>query len=162
MRSAVRPSGSSHQRIMSHEMTAMPASETVYTFSFTTLWFHTVNEVAPISVATAAPRMRCRLVGSQFTSTRSVTRNHIAAETALQIAASTLMRIATLGAMGSTENTRPIRTKNGLPGGWGRPSVYAAAMYSLVSHIAVDGDRVSRYRQRTTNPAPAAARYEGR
>ena len=62
--------------------------------------------------------------------------------TALHTAASTLMRIAMVGAMGSTENTRPISTKNGLPGGWGSPSVYAAAMYSLVSHIAVDGASV--------------------
>ena len=43
---------------------------------------------------------------------------------------------------GSMENTRPIRTKNGLPGGCGRPTTYAAAMYSLVSHIAVDGPSV--------------------
>jgi hypothetical protein len=36
MRSALRPSGSSDQRIISHEMMAMPVSDTVYTFSFTT------------------------------------------------------------------------------------------------------------------------------
>ena len=36
MRSALRPSGSSDQRIISHEMIAMPTSETVYTFSLTT------------------------------------------------------------------------------------------------------------------------------
>src|SRR5690348_4363700 len=98
---------------MSHEITAMPASDTVYTFSLTTDWFHTVNAVAPMRVATLAPRMRCQRLGSQFTNTRSVTKNHIAADAALQIAASTLMRIATFGAMGSTAKTRPIRTKSG-------------------------------------------------
>jgi hypothetical protein len=37
MRSDLRPSGWSHQRTMSQLTTAMPSSETVYTFSFTTL-----------------------------------------------------------------------------------------------------------------------------
>src|SRR5687768_7292202 len=142
MRSALGPSGSSDQRIMSHEITAMPRSETVYTFSFTTDWFHTVNAVAPMAVATAAPVRRCHFSGSQPTSTRSVMRNHIAADIALHRAARTLMRIATPGAMGNTANTRPIRTNSGLPGGCGSPSVYAAAMYSLVSHIAVVGASV--------------------
>ncbi len=64
--------------------------------------------------------------------------------TALESAASRLMRIATEGAMGSTANTRPMSTKNGLPGGCGSPRVYAAAMYSLVSHIAVSGESVMR------------------
>jgi len=73
-----------------------------------------------------------------------VTRNHIPADTALQIAAKMLIRTATLDAIGSIENTRPRMTNSGFPGGWGSPSVYAAAMYSLVSHIAVDGDNVSR------------------
>ena len=61
------------------------------------------------------------------------------ADTALQIAARMLMRMATVGAIGRIEKTRPRMTNSGLPGGCGRPSVYAAAMYSLVSHIAVDG-----------------------
>ena len=52
------------------------------------------------------------------------------------------MRIATVEAIGRIAKTRPMRTKNGFPGGCGRPSVYAAAMYSLVSHIAVDGASV--------------------
>ena len=42
------PSGSSDQRTVSQEMSASPSAATVYTFSFTTLWFHTVNAVAPI------------------------------------------------------------------------------------------------------------------
>ena len=65
------------------------------------------------------------------------------ADTALQIAARMLMRTATVVAIGRIENTRPMMTKSGLPGGCGSPSVYAAAMYSLVSHIAVDGASVS-------------------
>ncbi len=66
-------------------------------------------------------------------------RNHTPADAALQIAASTLIRAAALVAMGSSVNTWPTITKNGFPGGCGRPNVYAAVMYSLVSHIAVDG-----------------------
>src|SRR4051812_45530933 len=120
---------------MSHEMTAMPTSDTVYTFSFTTDWFHTVNDVAPITAASTPPRTRCHRCGNQLTSTRSARRTHSPADTALQIAARMLIRIATVDAMGRIENTRPTMTKSGLPGGWGSPSVYAAAMYSLVSHI---------------------------
>ena len=55
-----------------------------------------------------------------------------------------------------------MRTKSGLPGGCGMPSVYAAVMYSLVSHIAVVGASVRRYSTRTSAPASAAAPYEGR
>jgi hypothetical protein len=67
------------------------------------------------------------------------------------------MRIATFGPIGSIEKTRPIRTKRGFPGGCGIPMMYAAAMYSLVSHIAVEGDRVTRYRSITAADATAAA-----
>src|SRR6476660_8267017 len=94
--------------------------------------------------AIAPPRTRCQRSGNQLTSTRSVIRNHIPAETALQIAARMLMRTATDDAIGRIANTRPMITKSGLPGGWGSPSVYAAVMYSLVSHIAVDGASVTR------------------
>ena len=66
MRSALRPSGSSHQRTISQEMSAMPTSETVYTFSFTTDWFHTVNAVAPMSAASAPPAMRCQRSANQL------------------------------------------------------------------------------------------------
>src|SRR5215204_3690731 len=163
IRSALRPSGSSDQRIISHEQSAMPTSETVYTFSFTTDWFHTVNDVAPISTASAPPTIRCQRSGNQETSTRSVMRNHIPALTALHTAASTFTRKATVGPnSGLIANTRPSNTKNGLPGGCGSPNVYAAAMYSLVSHIAVEGARVSRYRTSTASEAIAAARYDGR
>ena len=48
-----------------------------------------------------------------------------------------------IGAMGRIEKTRPRSTKKGFPGGCGSPRTYAAAMYSLVSHIAVDGPMVS-------------------
>jgi hypothetical protein len=34
-------------------------------------------------------------------------------------------------------------------------------MYSLVSHIAVDGDRVTRYRTKITAAVIVAARYDG-
>ena len=111
-----------------------------------------------MSTASAPPAMRCHRRGIQPTNTRSVTRNQKPAEIALETAASTLMRIATDGAMGSIANTRPMRTKNGFPGGCGMPRTYAAAMYSLVSHMDVVGARVRTYRTNTTNPATAAAR----
>src|ERR1043165_4841668 len=144
MRSALRPSGWSDQWIISHAMIAMPTSETVYTFSFTTDWFQTVKAVAPMSAAIAPPVMRCHRSANQLTNTRSVMRNHMPADTALQMAARMLIRTATDDAMGRIENTRPTMTNSGFPGGWGRPKVYAAAMYSLVSHIAVDGANVTR------------------
>ena len=141
--SARSPSGSSLQRTVSHEMIARPSAATVYTFSFTTLWFQTVNAVAPMIAASAPPVIRCQRSGSHVTSTRSATRNHIAAEKALASAASRLILTATLKPpSGSSANVRPRMTKSGLPGGCGRPKTYAAAMYSLVSHIAVLGARV--------------------
>jgi hypothetical protein len=89
----------------------------------TTLWFQTVNAVAPMSAASAPPATRCQRSANQLTRTRSVMRNHIPAETALQIAASRLMRSATVGAIGRMANTRPISTNSGLPGGCGSPRV---------------------------------------
>src|SRR5215510_4978312 len=162
MRSALAPSGRSDHRTASQEIIAMPASETVYTFSFTTDWFHTVNAVAPITAASVAPANCCQRSESQLRSTFSAMRNHTPAAIALQIAASTLIRAATEFATGSSENTRPIMTKNGFPGGCGRPKVYAAAMYSLVSHMAVDGAIVTRYNTRITNDTIAATPYDGR
>src|SRR6476661_7900598 len=135
-RSARRPSGSSHQSTVNHETMAKNASETVYTFSFTTLWFHTVNAVALRRLATVAPASRVHRCVNQWANTRSATRNHTAAVPALHRAASRFTRTATLP-IGTSVATRPRSTNSGLPGGCGMPSVYAAVMYSLVSHIAV-------------------------
>ena len=66
-------------------------------------------------------------------------RNHIAADEALQSAARMFTFIATLPPIGRIEKTRPSRTKNRFPGGCGMPRMHAAAMYSLVSHMAVEG-----------------------
>ena len=66
-------------------------------------------------------------------------------------------RIAIDVAMGRMENTRPSSTNIGLPGGCGMPSVNAAAMYSLVSHMAVEGASVMRYSSRTAPVTHAAA-----
>ncbi len=63
--------------------------------------------------------------------------------TALESAARRFTRMATFGAIGRIDATRPMSTKNGFPGGCGSPIVYAAAMYSLVSHIAESGERVT-------------------
>ena len=59
--------------------------------------------------------------GTSRPGSRSVMRNHMPADTALQIAARMLMRTATVVAIGRIENTRPMMTKSGLPGGWGSP-----------------------------------------
>jgi hypothetical protein len=134
----------------------------VYTFSLTTDCDHTVKAVAPINAANAPPTIRCQRSANQPTNTRSAIKNHSPAVTALQMAASRFTRIAIDGAIGRMVNTRPNNTKNGLPGGCGSPSVYAAAMYSDVSHMAVDGASVRRYRPKTPSAATAAARYEGR
>jgi hypothetical protein len=50
-------------------------------------------------------------------------RNHIPAAPALHRAARILIRIATLGAIGIIAKKRPSKTKNGLPGGCGKPNV---------------------------------------
>src|SRR5687768_4871278 len=112
--------------------------------------------------ASEPPTMRCHRCGNQLTSTRSVIRNHIPADTALDTAARMLTRAATDGAIGRREKKRPISTKNGFPGGCGSPMVYAAAMYSLVSHMAVDGASVITYSRSTMAEAIPAATYDGR
>src|ERR1700730_1101585 len=89
-------------------------------------------------------------------------RNHMPAATALDSAASRFTRMAIVGAIGSRVNTRPMSTKKGFPGGCGMPIVYAAAIYSLVSHMAVSGESVSTYNANTSPAAMAAAAYEGR
>src|SRR5689334_16799959 len=96
-----------------------------------------------MTAAIAAPTRWTQRSVNQREMTRSATRNQNAAEAALVLAASRLIRCATVGAMGSKVKTRPRSTKNGLPGGWGKPRVYAAAMYSLVSHMAVVGASVT-------------------
>ena len=70
-------------------------------------------------------------------------RAQLLACTALETAARTLTRAAIVPPIGSSVKNFPIRTKNGFPGGCGSPRMYAAAMYSLVSHIAVEGARVA-------------------
>jgi hypothetical protein len=154
-RSAGRPSGSSHQRTVNQDTTAKKASDTVYTFSFTTLWFHTVNAVAPRTAAITDASVCVHRGEIHAASTRSATRYQRAAEAALHTAARALIRSATDPA-GTSDATRPSSTKSGLPGGCGIPSVYAAVMYSLASHIAVVGASVSAYSANTPHPTIAA------
>src|ERR1700712_5297389 len=123
--SAALPSGSSHHRTVSHETTAKNASETVYTFSFTTLWFQTVNAVAPRTAATTDATMRVHRSADHDVNTRSATRNQSAAEPALHTAASAFIRSAT-DPTGTSDATLPSSTNSGLPGGWGMPRVDAA------------------------------------
>ena len=62
------------------------------------------------STASEAPTIRCHTAGSHPSSTRSVIRNHIPADTALQNAANRLIRCATLGAMGSSDKFNEVLT----------------------------------------------------
>src|ERR1700712_2790974 len=93
--SADFPSGSSHHRTVSHDTTAKNASETVYTFSLTPLWLHTVKAVAPSTDESTEASTRVHRSDGHAASTRSATRYHTAAEAALHAAASALIRSAT-------------------------------------------------------------------
>ena len=75
---------------------------------------------------------------------------------ALVAAAKRLMRTATEIPRGASRRlqTFPSTTKSGFPGGWGMPTVWAVAMYSLASQNAVVGARVTAY---SVNAATAAA-----
>ena len=114
----------------------------MYTFSFTTDWFHTVNAVAEqIAPASAASR-RGHVAGTHARIKRSPTRNQHPAATALVTAARRLIRIAYPAASGSRPQTCARIVNSGLPGGCGMPSTYAAAMYSEVSQNCVVGASV--------------------
>src|SRR6266702_1248756 len=99
---------------MSHSTSAMERSERVYTFSFTTDWFHTVNAVAATSAPATAASRRGSRAGTQARIQRSPIRNQHPAAIALVVAASRLIR-----------------------------SAYAAAMYSDVSQNCVVGASVA-------------------
>src|ERR687898_83243 len=54
---------------------AIESSDTVYTFSFTTDWFHTVHEVAPTRAPPSAAPYRAHRLATMPRSQRSATRN---------------------------------------------------------------------------------------
>src|SRR2546429_4203522 len=138
----------------------MDRSDSVYTFSFTTDWFHTVNAVAATSAPATAARRRGRRAGTHSRIRRSLTRNQDPAAIALVTAASRLMRMAYPAASGSSPHVWAISTNSGLPGGCGMPSTYAAAMYSDGSQNCVVGASVRTYNPaapRTTSPAHSYA-----
>src|SRR6266446_10486076 len=147
---------------MSHSTSAIESSDSVYTFSFTTDWFHTVNAVAAASAPATAARRRGSWAGTHARIQRSLTRNQHAAAIALVTAASRLIRMAYPAASGSRPHTWAISTNRGLPGGCGMPSTYAAAMYSDVSQNCVVGASVSTYNTRAPRTTRPAQRYGGR
>src|SRR5207302_10700964 len=106
----------------------MDRSDSVYTFSFTTDWFHTVNAVAALSAPATAARRRGSRAGTQLRIQRSPTRNQHPAAIALVTAASRLIRSAYAAARGNRPQVWAISVNNGLPGGCGMPSTQAAAM----------------------------------
>src|SRR5688500_17909099 len=113
-----------------------------------------------MAAAVAAP-MRIHRSAIHVATTLWATRNQTPAAIALDTAARMLIRWATVGAIGSSANTRPRSTKKGLPGGWGSPSPKAAAMYSPASHIDVVGESVRRYITSTQAVTTPAALYGG-
>ena len=66
----------------------------MYTFSFTTDWFHTVNAVADETAPASAASRRGHTAGTMGRSQRSPTRNQNPAANALVTAASRLIRWA--------------------------------------------------------------------
>src|SRR5229473_1822480 len=147
---------------MSHNTSAIESSDSVYTFSFTTDWFQTVNAAAAASAPATAARRRGRRAGTHSRIQRSLTRNQHPAAIALVKAASRLMRIAYPAASGNKPQVCAISTNNGLPGGCGMPSTCAAAMYSDVSQNCVVGASVNTYRTRAPRDTTPAQRYGGR
>ena len=73
---------------------AVESSETVYTFSFTVDWFHTVHIVALTRTPAKAAASRAQRIGTTSRIQRSATRNQSPAESALVSAAKRLMRAA--------------------------------------------------------------------
>src|ERR1043166_8938124 len=143
-RSRCGPGWSSPQCTTSQTHKAIESSETVYTFSFTVDWFHTVHEVAPTSTPAKAAAQRTHRTLMMGWSQRSATRNQRPEARALVTAANRLIRTAYDAASGSRPKVWASRVNSGLPGGWGMPSTRAAAMYSDVSQNAVVGARVAR------------------
>src|SRR2546422_3744222 len=72
---------------MSQSTSAIESSETVYTFSFTTDWFHTVNAVAATSAPATAASRRGSRAGTQPRIHRSPIKNQHPAAIALVTAA---------------------------------------------------------------------------
>src|SRR6266550_5284555 len=103
-RSAPGASGFSIHSIISHDTIVKNRSDTVYTFSFTTDWFHTVNAVAPMRVARPATTMRCQRSPIQRATILSVMRNQKPAEHALANAARILILAAYETGIGSDPN----------------------------------------------------------
>src|SRR5512142_705447 len=128
---------------MNHRISAIDSRLSVYTFSFTTDWFQTVNAVALTRAPASAARRRGVRTGTMGRRNRSPTRNQHAAATALVTAANRLMRIAYPATNGIIPQTWASIVNNGLPGGCGMPRTLAAAMYSEVSQNWVVGASVA-------------------
>src|SRR5256885_12229123 len=76
---------------MNHRINAMERRLKVYTFSFTTDWFHTVNAVAAHSAPARAASRRGHVAGTMLRRNRSPIRNQQPAATAPGNAAERIM-----------------------------------------------------------------------
>src|SRR5881409_2353399 len=113
---------------MNHRINAMERRLKVYTFSFTTDWFHTVNAVAAHSAPARAASRRGHVAGTMLRRNRSPIRNQQPAATALVTAAKRLMRTPYFAAQGIIPHVWATSVNNGFPGGCGMPRTLAAAM----------------------------------
>src|SRR6266545_6689938 len=102
---------------MSQRIRAIESRLSVYTFSFTTDWFHTVNAVAATSAPARAASRRGHCVVTTLRSQRSPIRNQQPAEAALVTAANRLIRSAYPWAQGISPHTWATSTNRGFPGG---------------------------------------------
>ena len=93
-RSRCCPGMSSAQCTPSHSTSAVESMETVYTFSFTVDWFHTVQVSAPTRMPANAAASRAQRTGTTSRIQRSATRKRSPAVAALVKAANRLMRTA--------------------------------------------------------------------
>ena len=93
-RSRWGPGSSSPQCTASQVTRAIEKSDTVYTFSLTVDWFHTVHENADTTMPLVAATRRAQRTGTMSWSHRSATRNHRPADAAEVTAANRLRRTA--------------------------------------------------------------------
>src|SRR3989441_13015008 len=117
-----------------------------------------LNAVAVMSAPARAASRRGRRAGTHARIQRSLTRNQHPAAIALVTAASRLIRVAYPAASGSKPQVCALSTNRGFPGGCGRPSTCAAAVYSDVSQNCVGGASGATYRTRAARVTRPASR----
>src|SRR5690606_13056866 len=124
-------------------------------------WFHTVYAVALTMTAAIEPISRMRLLVVMYDRMRCTSRNQHPCASALIVALNRLMRTAGERPNGasSSSHARASSTNSGLPGGCGMPTMWAVAIYSLVSQNHVVGLSVQAYSSQTPSIVSPAASH---